>query len=173
MVSMFISIPFGVLTLWMVGKTLNIYSIMGLFLLMGVVKKNAILQVDYTNVLRGDRSEAQEADSTAAHSDDHAAISRGCCRGARRGDGSGHGRRWPPWWAGRFSACWSTIVTPVIYFDVDDSADCVYFPVASHAGSAAAPGCQAANGSRALDRGAGCDTSTFASPEPLTQLSQA
>ena len=34
------------------GKTLNIYSIMGLFLLMGVVKKNAILQVDYTNVLR-------------------------------------------------------------------------------------------------------------------------
>jgi HAE1 family hydrophobic/amphiphilic exporter-1 len=35
-----------------VGKTLNIYSIMGLFLLMGVVKKNAILQVDYTNVLR-------------------------------------------------------------------------------------------------------------------------
>ena len=53
MVSMFLSIPFGLLTLLLVGKTLNIYSIMGLFLLMGVVKKNAILQVDYTNVLRG------------------------------------------------------------------------------------------------------------------------
>src|SRR5262245_52036022 len=52
MISMCISIPFGILTLWIVGKTLNIYSIMGLFLLMGVVKKNAILQVDYTNVLR-------------------------------------------------------------------------------------------------------------------------
>ncbi len=52
MVSMFLAIPFGVLTLILVGKTLNIYSIMGLFLLMGVVKKNAILQVDYTNVLR-------------------------------------------------------------------------------------------------------------------------
>ncbi len=52
MVSMFIAIPFGILTLLIVGKTLNIYSIMGLFLLMGVVKKNAILQVDYTNVLR-------------------------------------------------------------------------------------------------------------------------
>jgi HAE1 family hydrophobic/amphiphilic exporter-1 len=52
MVSMFLAIPFGLLTLLAVGKTLNIYSIMGLFLLMGVVKKNAILQVDYTNVLR-------------------------------------------------------------------------------------------------------------------------
>jgi HAE1 family hydrophobic/amphiphilic exporter-1 len=52
MVSMFLAIPFGVLTLLIVGKTLNIYSIMGFFLLMGVVKKNAILQVDYTNVLR-------------------------------------------------------------------------------------------------------------------------
>jgi hydrophobic/amphiphilic exporter-1 (mainly G- bacteria), HAE1 family len=52
MVSMFLAIPFGLLTLFLVGKTLNIYSIMGLFLLMGVVKKNAILQVDYTNVLR-------------------------------------------------------------------------------------------------------------------------
>jgi HAE1 family hydrophobic/amphiphilic exporter-1 len=52
MVSMFLSIPFGLLTLLAVGKTLNIYSIMGLFLLMGVVKKNAILQVDCTNVLR-------------------------------------------------------------------------------------------------------------------------
>jgi HAE1 family hydrophobic/amphiphilic exporter-1 len=62
MVSMFLSIPFGLLTLMLVGKTLNIYSIMGLFLLMGVVKKNAILQVDYTNVLRDRgmaRTEAQ------------------------------------------------------------------------------------------------------------------
>jgi hydrophobic/amphiphilic exporter-1 (mainly G- bacteria), HAE1 family len=66
MVSMFLAIPFGLLTLMALGMTLNIYSIMGLFLLMGVVKKNAILQVDYTNVLRArgmPRREAQmEAD---------------------------------------------------------------------------------------------------------------
>jgi HAE1 family hydrophobic/amphiphilic exporter-1 len=62
MVSMFLSIPFGCLTVLLVGQTMNIYSIMGLFLLMGVVKKNAILQVDYTNVLRArgmPRHEAQ------------------------------------------------------------------------------------------------------------------
>ncbi len=34
------------------GKTLNIFSFIGLILLMGLVKKNAILLVDYTNVLR-------------------------------------------------------------------------------------------------------------------------
>jgi HAE1 family hydrophobic/amphiphilic exporter-1 len=34
------------------GKTLNIYSFIGLILLMGLVKKNAILLVDYTNTLR-------------------------------------------------------------------------------------------------------------------------
>ena len=66
MVSMFIAIPFGLLTLVLWRSTLNIYSIMGLFLLMGVVKKNAILQVDYTNVLRErgmERTQAQmEAD---------------------------------------------------------------------------------------------------------------
>ncbi len=62
MVSLFLAIPFGLLTLMIAGMTLNIYSIMGFFLLMGVVKKNAILQVDYTNVLRArglPRAEAQ------------------------------------------------------------------------------------------------------------------
>jgi HAE1 family hydrophobic/amphiphilic exporter-1 len=66
MVSMFLAIPFGLLALVLSGMTLNIYAIMGMFLLIGVVKKNAILQVDYTNVLRGRglaRFEAQlEAD---------------------------------------------------------------------------------------------------------------
>jgi len=38
--------------LWMTGKTLNVFSYIGLILLMGLVKKNAILLVDYTNTLR-------------------------------------------------------------------------------------------------------------------------
>jgi HAE1 family hydrophobic/amphiphilic exporter-1 len=66
MSSMFLAIPFGLVTLVWLGISLNIYSIFGMFLLMGVVKKNAILQVDYTNVLRArgvPRPEAQlEAD---------------------------------------------------------------------------------------------------------------
>ncbi|KQC06042.1 MAG: hypothetical protein APR62_08610 [Smithella sp. SDB] len=38
--------------LFITGKTINIFSLIGLILLMGLVKKNAILLVDYTNVLR-------------------------------------------------------------------------------------------------------------------------
>lgn len=41
---------FGALVL--TGKTLSIFSFIGLILLMGLVKKNAILLVDYTNTLR-------------------------------------------------------------------------------------------------------------------------
>jgi HAE1 family hydrophobic/amphiphilic exporter-1 len=50
---------FGALLL--TGKTLNIYSFIGLILLMGLVKKNGILLVDYTNVLRGRGLSRREA----------------------------------------------------------------------------------------------------------------
>jgi HAE1 family hydrophobic/amphiphilic exporter-1 len=50
---------FGALLL--MGKTLNIYSFIGLILLMGLVKKNGILLVDYTNVLRARGLSRREA----------------------------------------------------------------------------------------------------------------
>jgi len=65
MVSMFLSLPFGVLSLILTGNPLSIYSVLGVFLLMGVVKKNAILQVDYTNYLRGKGMPRHQAQLTA------------------------------------------------------------------------------------------------------------
>jgi HAE1 family hydrophobic/amphiphilic exporter-1 len=47
--------------LWVTGKTLNMVSILGIILLVGVVTKNAILLVDFTNVLRQEHGYSRKA----------------------------------------------------------------------------------------------------------------
>jgi hydrophobic/amphiphilic exporter-1 (mainly G- bacteria), HAE1 family len=67
MLSLPLSVPFALLTLWLTHRTLNLWSALGVFLLLGVVKKNGILQVDYTNRLRKEGVPLREAIIRANH----------------------------------------------------------------------------------------------------------
>ncbi len=64
-----LAMPFAVtgalVTLWITGDTLNMMSMIGLILLMGLVKKNSIILVDYTNQLRTEGMGLMDAVTTA------------------------------------------------------------------------------------------------------------
>ncbi len=56
-----LSLPFALLTMILLNAPLNIFAIFGLFMLFGIVKKNGILQIDYTNTLRAQGMDREEA----------------------------------------------------------------------------------------------------------------
>lgn len=57
----------GLLTLYIFGETLSIYSFVGLILLMGIVLKNGIILVDFANdAVKNEKKSAQEAICQAA-----------------------------------------------------------------------------------------------------------
>ena len=62
-----LTLPFAVISLILLRTNMDIYALFGLFMLFGIVKKNGILQVDYTNVLRARGMARDEAILEANH----------------------------------------------------------------------------------------------------------
>ena len=62
-----VTIPFGMLSLVLFRTPMDLYAMFGLFMLVGIVKKNGILQVDATNQLRASGLARHDAIVEANH----------------------------------------------------------------------------------------------------------
>ena len=143
-----VTIPFGLLSLVIARTPMDIYAMFGLFMLVGIVKKNGILQIDATNRLRQARHAAArsrcrgQSHPAAADPDDHGhARRRHDSRRLGTGPGSGRASMAKVIIGGQsLRLVGKLIVTPVFYVLLIASAtSCIALAFASRSSSRPAP----------------------------------